>query len=135
METVLRDAQPVKGTMSSDTTRAGRSTTPKHQKATSRSPVRNSSRKIDSGAKGTSTERHYAGTQAARGERSQPNNYASQQAEMENCMLRGRNQSLASEVDNFSGALQAAQSSTSLLNINPKLILRHDFSKVSPQSM
>ena len=51
METVLRDAQPVNGTMSSDTTRAGRSTTPKHQKATSRSPVRNSSRKRDFSAK------------------------------------------------------------------------------------
>ena len=80
METVLRDGQPVKGTMSSDTTRAGRSTTPKHQKATSRSPVRNSSRKRDSDAKGTSTDRHYAGAQAARGEKFQPYHSASQQA-------------------------------------------------------
>ena len=35
-------------------------------------------------------------------------------------MLRGRNQSLASEVDNLSGALQAAQSSTQLVQNQSK---------------
>ena len=76
METVLRGAQPIKGTMSSDTTRVGRSTTPQSQKATSRSPVRNSSRKRDSGARSTGAERCYAGAQAAVGERSQSSHYA-----------------------------------------------------------
>ena len=49
METVLCAVQLVKGTMSSDTPRGGRSTTPKYQKHSSRSPVRASSRKRDSG--------------------------------------------------------------------------------------
>ena len=51
METVLRAAQPVKVGMSSDIPRVGRSVTPKYQQHSSRSPVRASSRKRDSGAK------------------------------------------------------------------------------------
>ena len=39
METVVRAVQPVKGTMSSDTSRVGRSMTPKYQKHSSRSPA------------------------------------------------------------------------------------------------
>ena len=53
METVLRGVQPIHGTMSSETTRVGRSTTPKYQNTTSRSPLRNRSRKRDSGARST----------------------------------------------------------------------------------
>ena len=45
VETVLHATQPVKGTMSSDTPRAGRLTTPEYQKHSSRSPGRDSSRK------------------------------------------------------------------------------------------
>ena len=61
METELRDAQPIKGPMPSDIPRVGRSTTPRYQKHTSRSPVRNSSRKRDSGARSTGGERHDSG--------------------------------------------------------------------------
>ena len=45
METVLGAAQPVKGTMSSDTPRAGRSMIPTRLKHVSRGPVKESSRK------------------------------------------------------------------------------------------
>ena len=93
METVLRGVQLITGTMSSDTTRVGRSTTPKYQKATSRNPVRNSTARGDSGSRNTGAERYNAGAQAAVGERSQSSHHANQQAEMENCMLRGRHQS------------------------------------------
>ena len=78
METVLLGVQPIKGTMSSDTPRVGCSTTPKYQKTSSRSLVRNSSRKRDSGARSTGGERHDAGAQAAVGDRSQSSHYADQ---------------------------------------------------------
>ena len=82
METVLRDAQPSEGTMSSDTPRIGRSTTPRYQKYTSRSPVRSSSRKRDSGAGDTGGERYDYSAQTSAGERSQWSHDANQQAEM-----------------------------------------------------
>ena len=52
------------------------------------------------------------GAQASVAERPHSRYYVDQQAEMENCMLRGQNQCLTIDVQKLSGALEAAQSST-----------------------
>ena len=112
LETVLDAAQQAECAMSSDTPRVGRGMIPKHLKHVSRGPVRESSRTRGPGARSTSGERHYSGAQDSVAEKSRLSHYVSRQAEMENCMLRGRKQSFTGDVQNLSSALHAAQSST-----------------------
>ena len=77
---------------------------------------RESSRKRGSGAKNTSGERHDSGAQASVAEKLRFDHYASQQAILENCVLRDRNNSLTGDFQNLSDSLQAAQSSTQLIH-------------------
>ena len=111
METVLHAVQPVKGAMSCDTPRVGRSVTPQVSEAFLTESCESQPRKWDSGATNTSGDRHDSGAQASAGEGSQSSHYVNQQTEMENCMLRGQNQSFTIDFQKPSSALQAAQSS------------------------